>query len=279
MLQLLVRGNAMFGRNAREFPHLVWYLDHMARASDRDRNGERGGNFFLVLFCSLLFLFLGRSLPWDVSVLIIAVATSIAAAWMIFFRKVKPKSDPRVQEAKDVAMTMRQCIDRRRLHRDLDEGSLILIEECARQWARIQSTFSTGFWQNTALPAAYVSAKRQALASAEEAMQDVMILYRPCLPQQVHRREPIDYMEEAAEQFGFGKKKMARHVPVAFGPVRQIADRLQQLASEAEQISQSNDIAMSSMEDPAPSTGIEASLGELRAIRIAEEELRQNSRG
>lgn len=273
----------MFGGSGREFPHLVWYLDHVSQGQ---KSEERSVN--------PLHAIIGGSLGWFTAVnagLLLGATYQATDALKVFgivagaivatqWKRPKPlPPEPRRIQAQEVALKMRECIDRKRLHRDLDEGSLILLEECARHWARVQNAFSTGFWQNDALPVAYIAAKNHAMAAADQVMQDILILYRPYLPVKVRSREPLDYAQEAAEQFGFGTARRPHNLPVAFAPARQLADKLSDLATEAEHISESNEILPGERAEIMNSQNIESSLGELRAIRMAEEELRQSTRG
>ncbi|MGV3614596.1 MAG: hypothetical protein ACO1SV_04590 [Fimbriimonas sp.] len=269
----------MFGGKARQYPNLVSYLHHASRQPER------------VAGRLPLSTAVGLTSGWGVfaigATLLHQPALAVPAAFLTFgmgvlySRTNRPAPSPRDrrrEEAREVGDIMRRCLDLRRLHRDLDEGSLTLLEECSRHWARIYGVFGSGFWSDEHLPTAYAAAREQALNAADEAMEDVLILYRPCLPAEVKGRMAIDYVEEALEQYVFKGQTGVGPSPAAFGPARQIAEKLRDLANEAERIA--SDLHRERVTAPTGVSGsLEASLGELRAIRQAEDELRQNLRG
>ncbi len=270
----------MFGGKARQYPNLVSYLHLLSRRTPpsgvapldvRTAAGLAGG----------WVLTSGIAVMIDQAILAIPAAIMALGLGALTMRREKPALSPRAQrqeEARQVGDVMRKCLELRRLHRDLDEASLILLEECSRHWARVQAVFSTGFWSDPQLLPAYASARQQAMDAADDAMHDVLILYAPCLPVEVKGRQPMDFVEEALEQYVFKAPLNPTQPPAAFGPARKVADRLRDLADEAERIA--SDLHRQRVTEPAATSGtLEASLSELRAIRQAEDELRQNLRG
>jgi hypothetical protein len=268
----------MFGGKARQYPHLVNYLHY---ASQEPAPSARG-ILPLPMLAGLLsfwgaFTIGGIALQQPIVPILATAVTLPLGMWSARNPRPEESADSRrAREARDVAVTMRKCLDLRRLHRDLDEASLTVIEECARYWSKVRTIFDSGFWSQSDLPPAYAAARRQALEAADEGMRDVMLLYGPCLPSDVKGRGAMDYVEEALEQVVFGGPT-ASHLPHAFGPAREIADRLRDVATEAEGIA--GDISRERLDETFTGSGsLRATLGELRAIRTAEDELRENLR-
>lgn len=267
----------MFGGKAREYPHLVTYLHYATQEPVFEWTGSPRLTMAGLASAGAMFASIAIHMP-ILTVVSAAVLLPVAALLAKNHQKVETPTDVRQREAREVAVTMRKCLDLRRLHRDLDEGSLVLLEECARYWGRVKAAFDSGFWARTDLPGAYTLARKAALQAADEGMRDVLLLYRPNLPMNVTSRAAFDYVEEALEKVVFGGPGAGSHLPTAFGPAREIADRLRAVAVEAEQMAE--DAGRERVvADGSLSNSLEATLGELRAIRQAEDELRQNLRG
>jgi hypothetical protein len=123
--------------------------------------------------------------------------------------------------------------------------------------------------------------RKQALAAVDEAMVDALLHYRDVLPMQVADRHATDYVEEALDNvLRGGPNSSARRadgfLPAAFAPVREIADRLRDFAEESNRLTGS--LAASAQDTAAPRPSLDQALAELRALRTAEEELRQSLR-
>lgn len=268
----------MFGGKARQYPYLTTYL---SAVTDRPELGQIATPMGAIVG----FLAVSAGLTLVQSGLFGAIGLVVAAlvglGLFIQYKKRQPvptAEDLRREEAHKVAKTMRQCLDLRRLHRDLDEGSLILLDECARHWEKIRTTFTTGFWTDRDLPPAYLSARRTAMDAADDAMVDLLILFRPLLPSEVQSRQALDYVEEAIETYVVKGPLRPSHVPPAFYEAREIAEKLRELSSESEKMARNIDREQIRTTNPS-SSSLEASLSEIRAIRQAEDELRQNLHG
>jgi len=269
----------MFANKARQYPNLVTYLHHVAQRKVETPAGRLSVAAGVGLASSWAAVATVGALThaaW------LAIPATVVALGLAGAMRDKPRAldapDQLRLDAQETATVMRECLERRRLHRDLDTASLTLLEECARHWHRVNQVFSSPFWQDGLLPVHYHAARDQALRSAEAAMDEVMVLYRPCLPSEVKGRDAMDYVEEALEQYVF-RGGTQGNVPPAFVPAREIAEKLRDLANEAERISDDLRHDPSVAAQTAPGGTLDLSLGELRAIREAEEELRQNLRG
>jgi hypothetical protein len=155
---------------------------------------------------------------------------------------------------------------------------MLLLEECARHWCRSKDALDSGVWVSPELPEHYAKIRTLALSSLEATMEDVLLQYQVWLPDRVSDRHPLDYLDELAEKH-LGKSKKAVEFPrPAFGPVREIADKLAELGDETERLA--TEVLLDPMVSQrlAQSRPLDETLKELRAVRQAEDELRQNLR-
>lgn len=185
----------------------------------------------------------------------------------------------RREEVREVGLRMREMIEQRRLHRDIDPGSLTLLEESARCWSRAHAAFESPYWTSTTLPLDYQAARDKARSAADESMGDILLLYRNHVPERVGSRPAMDYVDEALENFVFKGRTDSRMPPPAFHTARHVAEKLKSLADEAEALGQDGVRDASIPAPPVVGHSLEAALCELRTIREAEEELRQDLRG
>ena len=68
-------------------------------------------------------------------------------------------------------------------------------------------------------------------------------------------------------------------MPAAFAPVREIAEKLRALAQETERMSHEARMDVDVPPVASPTRSLDQTLSELRSIRQAEDELRENLRG
>jgi hypothetical protein len=270
----------MFDGKLKNYPNLAQYL----RQEVRQRHGSRTeAEVALGVAAAAAFVALGVLTLFFGSILVLFLGfAAMAAGFPPLAKKLrKPKTpeEMRAVEAQSVARVMLECDEKRRLHRDLDPASLELLEECARHWSRATATLDSSFWKGDELPLHYRAAREQARHAVQESMHEVMLLYRDFLPDQVTSRAPLDFVDEALTEYVFKKPNQGRFPPRAFEPVRSIADKLRMVADEVEVLSQE---AIHDVGIPAPlepGRALDATLGELRSIRQAEDELRQNLQG
>lgn len=184
----------------------------------------------------------------------------------------------RADHATRTARLMSMLLQKKRLHRDLDSSSMFLLEECARHWCRSKDALDSGIWVTPELPEHYGKIRKQALSSLESTMEDVLLLYQVWLPDRVSNRHPLDYLDELAEKHLGKNKKVSEYPPPAFGPVREIADKLAELGDETERLATQMVLDPMMAEQLTQSRPLDETLKELRAVRQAEDELRQNLR-
>jgi len=182
--------------------------------------------------------------------------------------------EQRHRDAWHVAYALQQLITRNRIHRDLDSGSIALFEEAARLWLRIRAALDSAALKDRHLPPTYAAVRDRIAQASQEAMVDMLLAYRLDITKQPSNWTPLEFVDEALDNFGIRKSFDDRQPPPAFYGARQIAEKLQVLADETEAL------ALERLSTPVgpnvPSRSIDAVLGELRSIRQAEDELRQD---
>jgi hypothetical protein len=262
----------LFDDPARRYPHLHQALNRLSRQPDSAGGvGEAGAVIVVVAFAALVGI-VPRSL--EMPVLLGAVVLMGA---LLYHRRRRAKPDERALEVAGLAQRMSLLMAKKRLHRDLDAGSLTLLDECARQWLRARATLEGTAWKSGTLPEPYRAVRTQSLTAVDDAMTDALLHYRDVLPAEVVHRPAADYVDEALDNIVHGPgRRDDRFPPTAFGPVREIADRLRDFADESERLGRS--FAAHELDPPDPRPSLERTLADLRAIRDAEEELRHDIR-
>jgi len=269
----------LFEDPAKKYPHLVQALNILSRRRFNPSVDVMGPVLGLGGFVVGLVVYGGTgSFLTGFLVMAVAAVTGIVLAAKQR-NKPKPPVDQRAIEATEVAKGMGLMLAKRRLHRDLDQGSLMLIEECSRQWLRAKAALDAPFWTSGQAPVQYQAFRNQALEAVEDSMDDVLLNYRNFIPEDVPNRHALDYVEEALEQFDPRRSKTGNYPSVAFGPTMEIAEKLSQLAGEAERMANEASFDPIAAAPAPPVRTLDETLSELRQIRQAEDELRQNLRG
>ncbi len=184
-----------------------------------------------------------------------------------------PRPTRRELDANKAAGVLRKLIEARRLHRDLDSGTLILLEESAHAWGRIHAALGSGYWATDGAPASIQTARNQVRAAADSGMEEILAMYVHHLPGDVGSRHAMDYVQEALESFtGKGSRDTSGPPPV-FYAARDIGEKLRSLAQESENLATRTHIEQAS----ASRSELDAALGELRLLKAAEDELRQQA--
>lgn len=269
----------MFDGGAKQFPHLTRFLQRFLSrrfAPPTEWSAAKIGFIALAVIAVNVALGIGR-----IEAAAVGLIAVVAGAVFVFGRGSRREPTPEqrfMMEAQAAASVMDQCIQKRRLHRDLDAGSLTLLEECARNWQRVQTTFSSGYWDGEDLPLHYRTAKEQALKAVDSGMAEVVLMYRECLPEVVKGRDAMDFVEEAVEKYVLKEPRNPGFPPPVFDKARKVAEKMRQLATEAEDLARTAETDMPAA-GSLPGSALDLSIGELRSIRTAEDELRQNLGG
>jgi len=265
----------LFKDSRREYPHLAQALNVLSRPEHVQ--GSLVDRYVpVVAGATVVTIVAGAKHLTELFALgVVAICVTGGTALRSFFRTTKTVQR-RNEEAIRVAQTMALMLSKRRLHRDLDTASLLLLDECAKQWLRAKTAFNASYWSSKLVPEHYGKLRESAVPTLDQSMDEVLLHYQEVLPDTVHDRHATDYVEEALENVVFGRGKTA-HPPAAFVPVREIADKLRTLADEAERIIRDSRSDTVLAPDLLPPSKLDQTLADLRAIREAEEELRHNT--
>jgi hypothetical protein len=177
-------------------------------------------------------------------------------------------------EAYQLLAVMRRMLQLNRLHRDLSESTLTLLDEIARLRGQIHDILNMPFWQQSHLSSTLMELKRQALVAADQSTIDAVLQFRNSLPMQVEARPVWSYIDEAVETFSGKANRATPFTELGFDGAFRVAQKLQTLKSEIEQLTNSAPSGLAGEVEQMPGALIDDALMEIRTIRAAEEELR-----
>lgn len=213
----------------------------------------------------------------------LAGLTSGAFGWTTL-KKARQNKDRIGAEAAEATTLLLDALKRGKLHRITGDATTMLLEESARHWARVHQALQSPFWSSPNLPLHYASVRDQAERAADRAMDEAVVMMHgdieaPYRSGMADRTSLADVVEGV---FGVQIPDTTRPVPplpVAFKPVRQLAEKLKDLADNVESLT------LEVAKDPAvqgefqAETALDLCISEVQSIRQAETELRQNLRG
>ncbi len=265
-------------RNGRsEYLGLAEYLNVARRSSARGPNSS--------LIVALVVTFIGlvsfdaiEASPGASALFLLTVAV----CWfMVFLRRPKPPSAEELAKA-DVAETatrMNACLDRSRLHRDLGQPVMTLLEDCARHWAEIRHAMGTPYWQSDDVPPHYRALRNQVLIAADRTMDETILLFRDVLPDDPSKSDVKGFVGEFIQEAVFGGARPRAHLHPGFGKARVTADKLRDLAAEVSSMTRQASEELGPRIEVNASSALDHCIGELKSIQQAESELRQSLRG
>jgi hypothetical protein len=187
----------------------------------------------------------------------------------------RAKPTPLEKEALEVNTLLKGHLKERRLHKAGPEAVTVLLEEAARQYARVQTTLSSAFWKSPDLPPQYGAIREKAKISAERTMQEIVVLLRPRLSETTKPQHWKDVVEDLAEQIGMRIPDKGYVFPGDIEPAAQLAEGLRSLANEVEQASIR---AVTDLPNTNATSTLRSTLSELRALNEAESELDESLR-
>lgn len=275
----------LFSGRPPQYPNLVAFLDYQRRNPTRGPKAGLpiGAIVSCVLFAALL---LGDRLPilkW------VAMAVLIALAAYFVYQQNPLRSEAGTGKSAEAAESklrresaesgslMRAALNHRRLHRDLGEPTLILLEEAGRQWARVQETLRHPFWSSSGLPVHYESIREQSVRAADSGMGEVLALFRPLLPDAHVRRPVMDFVGEAIEGVLKKPSDADQTLPPNYDAARKVVERMQMLADELEKVTSSAAIDPSTFQERGAVPALDGAIRDIRSIGAAEQELRENA--
>lgn len=268
----------LFGNKGEQYPHLVAYLRETERLIIFKDFHQRWVRIFTAAFFGPLIFgtFIRGSLSWSTVWLISAVCLGIAYAIMLTKKAelFTPEIESRL-EAHRLFGAMRKMLTLNRLHRDLSESTLTLLNEIARTRLETKQLLESPYWRQPTLPPTYAQLRDQAITAADQAMMDAVLQFRATIPTEIHMRRPGDYVNEALETFLKVPKVPVTGGEIGFEASFKIADKLQQMRTELEKMTIKGEADAIFTPVDRPGGMLDVTMSEIRTIREAEEELRQ----
>ena len=266
----------LFGNKGEQYPHLVAYLRETERLDlfkDFHQRWWRivaiafgipfvAGMFFHSPIASLFNLF---------------ALVSGGIAFFVMIRKKAELFTPEIEsrlEAHRLFGAMRKMLTLNRLHRDLSESTLTLMNEIARTRMETKQLLESPYWRQPTLPDTYAQLRDQAITATDQAMMDAVLQFRATIPTDIQTRKPGDYVNEALETF-LKVKKIPVGGEIGFEGAFKIADKLQQMRTELEKMTVKGESEALFTPADIPGGMLDVTMSEIRTIRQAEEELRQ----
>ncbi|HSI73416.1 MAG TPA: hypothetical protein VK934_09580 [Fimbriimonas sp.] len=179
------------------------------------------------------------------------------------------------QQSREVVLRMQALMNKRRLHRDLSPDVAAILEEAASQWCRARTALLSPYWNRSELSLHMQQVRDNSLKAAERTMMELMILFSTSVPEQPGNWNIAEVADEVLGKDIFASRN-SRHMSPFFEQAITLVEQMKSLADESEQVSRQlvNDPMIGAQAKPG--TALEATLSELRSIRQAEEELRQD---
>ncbi len=180
-----------------------------------------------------------------------------------------------------------------KLTKELDPVAGQLLEAGSYYWRKITDTMATPAWQKDDLPAHWKSLRDQSLSVANAAMNELFMLLKDCTGKPSKTRKDdfqgafenltdLNFMDAAlglltaatadASIYTF----QSPYLPAVFEPAKQLAEKLRDLSSEIDELTKDVHNHVASIPGAATSvSSIDLILEEMKSVRIAERELRE----
>lgn len=276
---------------SKHYPHLGDYLDvRLAEMRQGYNYGVAGGVIGGIagLLGALFGILVGTGVVNPSSGVIVAVwfflniIISLAiGAFFLSHKKRRERQNAARNHQKDsekVAKDMLQSVGRRKLHKELDPVAGRLLEEGCRNFMRIQKALDTAFWAGEDLPAHWQGFRDQARLVSNQAMDEILVIFAGCMSKPPANTGFFDFIEDVVDNFKGGSIPDSDTIPAGYEQAREIAERLKLLASEVEDATGHVFKDATVADDFISTANLESTLNELRTIRKAEDELRENLR-
>lgn len=231
----------------------------------------------LIVGALFVGLLLGDQFVW-IRWISMAILVGLAA-WFLFefsrgsLNSEEPAVNALRQQSLEAGRRMRGALRNRRLHRDVGEPSLVLLDEASRQWGRVSTNLQHPFWNAANLPMHYESIRDQAGRAADQAMDEVLALYMPLLPHENEKRAFTDVVGEAIENFTKKGGKSSEPIPPMFEPTRQLTERLRVMADELDRITSRAAVDPDTFSKRHAAAALDSAIHEMQALSRAEQEI------
>ena len=203
-------------------------------------------------------------------------------AYGISYKRKSKEADPQVElkrEARQVAQRLDHCMHEKRLHRDLSNEILSLLEEASRNWHRAKSALESPYWKRADLPSHLRAVREQSLVAIDQGMQEMLVLFSTSVPKEPGKWTIGELADEVIGQDVFASKGRLNHSSPYYQEAHGVTGKLLELADQVESVSQQLAGQELITGAPKPGSALEATLAELRQLKQAEEELHQDLRG
>ena len=275
-----------FRTSQKRFPNLCIYVQHAM--SRQVPSGQEIGAVSLMTLAGLAVpgaLVLGLVFAQPFVAMLLGVAgIGSAFASLRTFKKAKASVDRLDIEAAEANELLSDALRRGKLHRIAGEPTTALLEECARNWSRVRQALESPFWTSPNLPPHYKSVREQTARAADRAMDEavVMLHHELEVPYRSGMADRMSISEFVEGVFGLqlpDPNASLSPFPVSYKAVRQLADKLDDLAEGVESLTAEVARDPSVQSEFKADTALDMAISDVRSIRQAEDELRQNLRG
>jgi hypothetical protein len=181
------------------------------------------------------------------------------------------------QQSREVVLRMSALLNKRRLHRDLGPDVAAILEEAAAQWCRARTALLSPYWNRPEMSLHMQQIRDNSMKAAERTMQELLILFSTSVPEQPGSWNLAEVADEVLGKDIFAARADRQMSPF-FDQAITLADELKSLADEAETISRQLISDPNLGAESLPGVALRNTLSELRSLRQAEEELRQDLR-
>ena len=193
--------------------------------------------------------------------------------------RVEPSQAQLRREAKQIAERLEAILDKKRLHRDLSMEVATLLEEAACSWHRARTALESPYWRRADLPSHLRSAREQSVSAIDQGMQEMLVMFATSVPARPGKWHWTELVDEVVGQDMLASRHRLDHISPFFDEAHAVAEKLSQMADQVEQVARrlAGEELISGA--PKPGSGLEATLAELRQLKEAEDELRQDLHG
>ncbi len=266
----------MFGPRTPRYPLLKAYLDARPTAPTLDAQSKTRVALGMASFLTFI---VGASALDTLSIPAFGLVATGIGLGVYAWRRGKPLPPTLEEElSRRADEVTKKLKEHAYLHRALHPAVAATLEECAGYWGRVVAALDDPRW-NGEDAAHWSRLREEALLAARLAMDEALVHAGTTLAQ-VPPARPLDHVSDVLEDVGFGSlvrdDRAHEPMPPSFRPVRDLAERLRELAVRCETAA-----VQRREESPEPISAafrhLDATLGEMRQLEEAEGELRQGA--
>ena len=200
----------------------------------------------------------------------------LVAGSLINRTRMKPPTDDELYkiEAHKLLDSLRAMRRYNRLHRDMSEATLTILDEIARLRQEIFHLLEAPYWRNPHLSETYLRLRKQAMHAANQSVLDAVVQFRGNIPEVVRPRQWSDWIDESVSLL-LKSGGRSHYTEPGFDAAFDIAQKLQELKFELQSISNEAANEPLDVSHLIPGSTIDVTMQEIRNLKKAEEELRQ----